>query len=71
VFCGSLYNIEKENGMKKVYEYIVYNSERILWEGKVLAVDENQARLLIPLEMEDDEIDFSDEDTKVKIRSFC
>lgn len=63
---------EKENGMKKVYEFVIYSQEEILWEGKVLARDEDQARLLIPSKIDPDVvIDFSAESVEVRIRPFC
>lgn len=63
---------EKEKTMKQVFEFVVYNQKEILWEGKVLAKDENQARLLIPDETDlGAEIDFSAEDIEVRIRPFC
>lgn len=63
---------EKENDMKKVYEYVVYDQEELLWSGSILAADENQARLLISDDIDPEaEIDFSAEGVEVRIRPFC
>ena len=57
--------------MKKVFEYVVYNQTEILCTGRVLAVDEGQARLLIPSNLEAGSVDFSVADVQVVIRPFC
>jgi hypothetical protein len=75
--CGSYHIIklkwdnqekEKENDMKKVYEYVIHNHEEILAKDTVLAEDEAQARVLIGSRAE---VDFTKPEVKVLVRPFC
>ncbi len=61
---------EKENDMKKVYEYVIHDETEILADHTLLADNESQARVLIGSQNAST-VDFTKPDVKVVVRPFC